>query len=74
MRFPTEAQIMNLRKQYPVGTRIELVEMDDVQAPPVGTKGTVIAVDDIGSILVNWDNGSGLSIAFGVDKCRKISD
>lgn len=48
--------------------------MDDPQAPPVGTKGTVYGVDDIGSILVDWDNGSGLNLAFGVDKCRKISD
>lgn len=74
MRIPSKEIIEKLRDQYPAGTRIELIEMDDVQAPPVGTKGTVMAVDDLGSILVNWDNGSGLSIAFGVDRCRKISD
>ncbi|WP_454898253.1 DUF4314 domain-containing protein [Veillonella seminalis] len=42
---------------------MELVRMEDVQAPPIGTKGTVIGVDDIGSIMVRWDNGCGLSIA-----------
>ena len=46
--------------------------MDDPQAPPVGTKGTVRGVDDIGSIMVAWDNGSGLSAAYGEDICRKL--
>lgn len=57
---------------YPAGTRVELVRMDDVQAPPVGTRGTVRGVDDIGSIMVNWDNGSGLSVAYGEDIVRKV--
>jgi hypothetical protein len=41
MRFPSKETVERLRSQYPVGTRVELVQMDDVQAPPVGTKGTV---------------------------------
>lgn len=61
-----------LRKQYPPGTRVELIKMDDQQAPPTGTQGTVIGVDDIGSIMVSWDNGSGLSIVYGEDSCRKV--
>ncbi len=72
MRMATAAEVERLRKQYTTGTRVELVEMDDPQAPPVGTKGTVYGVDDIGSILVNWDNGSGLNVAFGVDRVRKV--
>ena len=40
---------------------------------PAGTRGTVIGVDDTGSIMVNWDNGSGLNIIYGVDRCRKVS-
>lgn len=68
----TAAEVERLRKQYPTGSRVELVEMDDPQAPPVGTKGTVYGVDDIGSILVDWDNGSGLNLAFGVDRVRKV--
>ena len=51
--------VERLKKQYPAGCRVELLHMDDIQAPPVGTKGTVIGVDDIGSIMVRWDNGSG---------------
>ena len=48
--------------------------MDDPQAPPIGTKGTVKGVDDIGSIMVAWDNGCGLSVAYGADSCRKVGD
>ena len=63
--------VERLREQYPVGTRVELVKMDDPQAPPVGTKGTVTGVDDIGSILVAWDNDCGLNVIYGEDSCRK---
>lgn len=61
-----------LRKQYPPGTRVELIRMEDIQAPPMGTQGTVIGVDDIGSIMVSWDNGSSLSVVYGEDSCRKL--
>ena len=66
-------EVLNaLRERYPAGTRVELVQMDDPQAPPIGTQGTVIGVDDIGSIMVRWDNGSGLSVAYGEDVCRRV--
>ena len=72
MTFPRHEEVLRIRKQYPAGTCVELVKMDDPQAPPIGTKGTVRGVDDIGSIMVAWDNGCGLSVAFGVDACRKV--
>ena len=73
MQFPNRETVEALRLQYPWGTRVELVHMDDVQAPSTGTQGTVIGVDDTGSIMVDWDNGSGLNVIYGVDCCRKIS-
>lgn len=72
MRFPKREIVENLRKKYPAGCRVELLAMDDVQAPPLHTKGTVTGVDDIGSIMVNWDNGSGLSVAYGEDVVRRV--
>lgn len=72
MRFPSKEIVERVRSQYPAGTRVELVQMDDVQAPPVGTKGTVRGVDDTASIMVHWDNGSGLHVVYGEDGCRKI--
>jgi hypothetical protein len=72
MRNPTEEEIKRLREHYPAGARVELIEMRDEQAPPIGTKGTVTYVDDIGSIGVDWDNGSSLSVALGADRCRSL--
>lgn len=74
MKFPNKEIVEMLRRKYPSGTRVELVEMDDVQAPPIGTQGTVWGVDDTGSIMVHWDNGSGLHVIYGVDKCKKINE
>ena len=72
MRYPSKAVVEVLRRQYPVGTRVELVRMDDLQAPPIGTKGTVLGVDDTGSIMVAWDSGGSLNVVYGEDICRKI--
>lgn len=74
MRLISREALAELRQQYPAGARVELLRMVDQQAPPIGTKGTVIGVDDIGSIMVRWDNGSGLSVVFGEDLCRRIND
>ena len=58
---------------YPSGCRVELVSMDDpyTKLEP-GDQGTVKFVDDIGTIFVNWDCGSGLGIAYGEDVCWKV--
>lgn len=72
MRMISKEALQALRERFPMGTRVELLQMDDPQAPPVGTKGTVRGVDDIGSIMVAWDNGCGLSVAYGEDICRKL--
>jgi len=72
MRFPSKEQVELLRQQYPNGTRVELLQMDDQQAPPVGTLGTVYGADDTGSLLVNWDNGSGLNLIYSLDLWKKV--
>ena len=63
-----------LRERYPAGTRVELVHMDDpfnTKLTP-GCRGTVRIVDDVGTIHVRWDCGSGLGIVYGEDICRKV--
>ena len=72
MRFPNKETVERIRRQYTTGCRVELLRMDDLQAPPIGTKGTVIGVDDTASIMVKWDNGCGLSVAYGEDYAVKI--
>ena len=72
MRFPSKEIVESVRKRYPAGCRVELVQMDDAQAPPVGTKGTVLGVDDTGSLLMRWDTGSGLNVVYGEDVVKKL--
>ena len=48
--------------------------MEDFQAPPIGTRGTVTGVDDAGSVMGAWCNGSSLSVAYGEDLCRVVRD
>ena len=71
MRDNTEVE--KIKETYLPGMRIRLLKMDDVQAPPIGTEGTVRGVDDIGSILVAWDNGSGLNVIPGEDEVSILS-
>ena len=59
---------------YKPGTRIRLIRMDDVQTPPCNTLGTVCGIDDIGNILIVWDNGSGLSVIPGVDEFEIVEE
>ena len=74
-RFATREIVEQLKKQYPRGTRVELVFMNDPYANVMpGDRGTVNTVDDIGTIFVNWDNGSGLGVAYGEDKVRIVED
>ena len=72
MIFPSKETVERIRREYPRGTRVELVRMEDRQAPPPGTQGTVLGVDDTGSLLMRWDNGSGLNVVYGEDLVRKL--
>ena len=72
MIFPDQGIVKKLREEYPNGCRVELLKMNDVQAPPVGTRGTVFGVDDTGTSMVHWDNGSSLGIIYEEDQAKKI--
>ena len=72
MKFPSREQIAGLRRMYPAGTTVELISMEDVQAPPSGTCGEVQGVDDAGQILVHWQTGSSLNLLPGIDSFRIV--
>ena len=74
MMTPSKETIAALRTQYPAGCMVEVIHMDDNFAPPAGTLGRVIAVDDVGTIHVAWRTGSSLGVAYGADLCRRIDD
>ena len=69
--FPNRKTVAKLREKYPEGCRVELVEMDDKYAPPVGTKGTVSFVDDTGSVFVDWDTAAVLLLCMGRINARE---
>ena len=64
--------LKQLKGNYPPGTRVILIKMNDpyTRLKP-GAKGTVTGVDDIGTIHVNWDCGSSLGVVFSEDECKK---
>ena len=70
MHFPSKEQIAALRERYSRGTWVELLGMDDPQAPQTGTMGEILGVDDAGQLLVRWATGSSLSLIPSVDSFR----
>ena len=74
MLGPTPEKLAWLRECYKPGVRVKLIHMDDPYRPDLkaGALGTVIAVDDIGTVHIDWDNGSGLGAAYGADVIRRI--
>lgn len=73
MYFPKEEIVNKIKADYPPGTRVELVKLDDpYRNIPVGTQGTVRGVDDTGTIRVAWDNGPCLGVVYGEDECKKV--
>lgn len=47
---------------WPIGQTIEIIKMDDPQAPPPNTRGVIQKIDGIGQIHVKWENGSTLAV------------
>ncbi len=71
--FPSIEIVERLRREYPSGTRVELVRMDDPYSRlGPGDRGTVEYVDDTGTIFCRWDRGSSLGIVYGADVIRKL--
>lgn len=60
--------IEQIKAKFPEGARIKLIRMFDDQSPKAGTLGTIYGVDDIGTILVHWDDGSSLGLIYNLDQ------
>ena len=73
MKIPSENELDRIRRDYPVGTIIELISMPDKFAPPKGTLGEIEGVDDLGDILVRWQTGSSLKVILSEDRIRKVN-
>ena len=75
MRTLSKEALQALRERYPKGTRVELVQMDDPYNRKLvpGCKGTVLAVDSIGTLHCEFDNGRCLGVVPGEDSFRKLT-
>lgn len=74
MMFPNKETVERVRKQYPKGTRVELISMNDPYSTlKSGDQGTVDFVDDTATVFVNWDNGSTLGVVFGEDIIKSLT-
>ena len=71
----TKEELERLRKEYPVGCRVELTKMNDPYRTDLipGCRGTVKFIDDTGSIHVRWDIGSSLAVIYGEDACKVVA-
>jgi len=74
-KFPSKEIVSRLRSQYPRGTKIELVRMNDPYSNlKPGDQGTVEFIDDAGTIFCQWNNGSTLGVVYGEDAIKIILD
>ena len=74
MMFPNKETVDRVRKQYPKGTRVELISMNDPYSTlKPGNQGTVDFVDDTATVFVLWDNGSTLGVVYGEDVIKRLA-
>jgi len=63
MRQTTEDKIAQLRRERLLNKRVRLVFTDDAYTTiRPGDEGVVRFIDDIGTVFVDWDNGSTLGL------------
>ena len=73
--YINENLVKRMKETFKPGTRIQLDFMGDDPRPiPPGTKGTVMVVDDIGTVHCNFDNGRHLGLIPGEDVFHAITE
>lgn len=68
------SEVKEIKQIYVTGTKIKLLKMYDLLAPPAGTIGIVEFVDDIGQIHIQWENGCSLALVVGIDKFEILKE
>lgn len=71
--FPPRETVRRICEAYPPSCRVELVSMSDPYSKlKPGDQGTVTLVDDIGTVFIRWDCGSGLGAVYGEDRIKRL--
>lgn len=75
-KFEAERRfVQRMKNNYLPGTRIMLLQTGDDPRPiEPNTRGTVKAVDDMGTLHRAFNNGRQLGIVPGEDSFRKLTD
>lgn len=56
-----------------IGMRIRMLNMDDEQDPiDDGLEGTIVAIDDLGTLHVKWDDGRKLGVIPNIDEYQLL--
>ena len=66
-------KIKAIKAKYKAGSTVSLISMQDAQGPKPGTLGKVSFVDDVGTVHVDWENGSSLGVIIGIDSIALLS-
>ena len=69
-----DEEIKQIKEKYTIGTKVKLIKMYDMHEVPVGTKGIIEFIDDIGTLHIKWENGSTLGLVVGVDEFEIIEE
>ncbi len=73
MRTISRGTIEAMRRDL-IGKRVRLVRTSDPYTNlKSGDEGVVDFIDDIGTVFVKWDNGSGLGLVQGEDSYWVVS-
>lgn len=73
LRKITKKRLELLRKNFPIGTRVELIKMDDPYSNlKPGVQGVITGIDDVGTVFVSWSCGSSLGLVYGEDLYKKV--
>jgi hypothetical protein len=54
------------------GMRIQMISMDDQHAIDRGMQGTIVRIDDLGTLHVKWDDGSTLGVIPEIDEYQLL--
>lgn len=66
-------RLEQLRSEYPKGTKVRLIRLDDpYRKIPQGTIGAVEFVDDAGQIHVRWSGHGSLPLIYGEDEWERL--
>lgn len=73
--FADRNRVQALRETFPVGCRIALDRMEEDPRPvPSGIRGTVLHVDDIGTVHCRFENGRLLGLVPGEDLFHRVRE